>query len=249
MRVWVIAFANEKPVFLKECFQKKLEFLKQNDDIGIFVNDKGYLDNTRNEIFKEVFEDSPNAILLQNENKESLKGGSIYLGLSYALTNFPDAELILYSDIDDSMDLQDGISKLNALDCSKTDIIDVFAGIRSKRALRDMVCSKAYSLFVKLLYPKLFKISDLHACFKAFRPYVLRDFFNSCKITDIGFSFEYDILLFSLQKYTIKQFKVGWEESKFTSGRTIKNIFKTILRVIKKRFFIKNSTVYKFYRG
>jgi len=249
MKIIVIPFATENPVLLKRYFEIKFGFLKKyNDYMFIFVNDRGWLDDqTRNNIFHDVFNGFPKAILLQNYNKDSIKGGAIYTGLAEALRRYPDASHIGYTDIDDSLDLEDAASKLNTFDSSKT---DVFLGIRAKRALPDLLCSKAYSLLIKLLYPKLFKIADLHACFKFFSPDFLKEYFSRKKITDITFNFEHDILLFALEKkYKIAQFKVGWEESRYSSGRTLKNIIRAIKAVIRKRFFNKQSIVYKFSKG
>jgi len=244
--VIVIPFANEDNQLLRSYMEKKRDFLMWHREIHmIFVNDKAHKDCSKDAIFFDVFGTSQNCLLFHNDKPESLKGGAVLTGLSQALRLFPDALLIGFTDLDDSLDLEDALFQIVNF---RENTMDVYLAIRENRALRDLIFSKAYSLFVKLLFPGLMGIKDLHACWKFFAPCILEKYFAEQTITDISWGFEYDLLLYAIEKqYKIQQFKVGWKESKY-SARTLKNIVKTVKALIKKRFFNKNSLSFQFYQ-
>lgn len=241
--VVIVPFANESDMLMHQEMKEKHNFLihhKNEDYFMIFVNDKAWKDTSKDVIFYEVFgHDNPNCILIHNMEPMSIKGGAIYSGLKFAIGKFPDAKLIGFTDFDHSLDMDDAFSKIVAS-------ADVYIAIRRDRAPIDKLKHILFSFFVKMLFPRLSRISDLFACFKFFTPVFINDYLNRKIINDVTPMFEIDILIFALKNgYKISQYKVNWEDLPGT-GRTFKNIVRMFKAVIRKRFLIPRMPVYRF---
>jgi hypothetical protein len=242
--VIIIPFALESDDQMCQEMQRKAEFLLRHKNEGyyiIFVNDKGWMDTSKDTNFYSVFGyDNPACTLIHNRESASFKGGAIFTGLKYTIENFPEAELIGYTDLDHSMNLEDAFSKIEAS-------ADVHIGIRADRAPADKIKHILFSLFVKILFPRIMSVKDLFACFKFFKSSFIADYFNRQTITDLTQMFEIDILVFAITNgYKINQYKVGWEELPGT-GRSFKNIVRMFRAVLGKRFLNKkNTSVYQF---